>query len=46
MQWMHLRSADLNLPLALHILIEECQVKRAADRFGLRQFPQLVGTIR
>lgn len=35
MQWMHLKSADLNLLLALHILIEERQVKRAADRFGL-----------
>lgn len=37
MHWTHLRSADLNLLLALHFLIEERQVKRAADRFGLSQ---------
>ena len=46
MQSMHLRSANLNLLLALHFLIEERQVKRAADRFGLCQFPHVVGTIR
>ena len=46
MQWMHSRSADLNLLLALHFLIEERQVKRAVGRFGLRQFPQLVGAMR
>lgn len=37
MQWTHVRNADLNLLLALHFLIEERQVKRAADRFGLSQ---------
>lgn len=37
MQWTHLRTADLNLLLALHFLFEERQVKRAADRFGLSQ---------
>lgn len=37
MQWTHLRTADLNLLLALHLLLEERQVKRAAERFGLSQ---------
>jgi DNA-binding transcriptional LysR family regulator len=37
MHWTHLRTADLNLLLALHLLLEERQVKRAADRFGLSQ---------
>ena len=34
---MNLRSADLNLLLALHFLIEKIQDKRAADRFSLSQ---------
>jgi DNA-binding transcriptional LysR family regulator len=37
MQLTHLRTADLNLLLALHLLLEERQVKRAAERFGLSQ---------
>lgn len=37
MHWTHVKNADLNLLPALQLLIEEQQVKRAADRFGLSQ---------
>jgi len=37
MHWTHVKNADLNLLPALQFLIEEQQVKGAADRFGLSQ---------
>ena len=37
MQWPHLSGLDLNLLAALHALLDECHVTRAALRVGLSQ---------